>query len=332
MRELILSCYDLNLKIICNEKIIDKIKILMSGYCDFKQYSNNITYTLIIENPIVTKCNQVFEVTDKWFNATGKVSFDNTNNIAYLTDISSNSEKNRYQFIQYFTCNVLNRLLEERGFYGFHSSAISLNNIGIAFIGKRGCGKTNSLLNMMHHGYDFLTNDKLALQYDGNTINGYGVAQDISIRMDLSFRDVAQNDKYVSFALEKDLYFDDEFCLEGNKINLYPNELIKMNNVNQVYSSQIKAIIFPSYNPNITNLIIRELSKDEIIKRLNENQLTLVHETKSFLKSISTSNNSIYSFEETCEQISNLDCFSITQNQNTIKEYAKTINKLYLKY
>ena len=260
------------------------------------------------------------------------VKIDNNNNIIYLNNISSNSEKERYQFIQYFTCNVLNRLLEERGFYGFHSSAISLNNIGIAFIGKRGCGKTNSLLNMMHHGYDFLTNDKLAMQYDRNKINGYGVAQDISIRMDSNFRSVYQNSKYVTYALKNNIHFYDDFCLEGNKINLYSNELIRMNNVNQVYSSQIKVIIFPSYDPLIDNLIIHELSKEEIIQRLNENQLTLVHETKNFLKSISTQNNTIYSFEKTCDQISKLDCFSVTQNQNTIEEYAKTINKLYLKY
>lgn len=176
MSEFILSCYKINLKIVCHENIMNKIKTLMFGHCQFKESSDNITYTLIIEKPIDKKLKQSFEITDKWFNACGKVYIDDLNNAIYLTDVFANTEKNQEQFVQYFVCNVLNRLLEEKGFYGFHASAVSKNNVGMAFIGERGCGKTNSLLNMLHNGYDFLTNDKLAIQYNGKNINEIGRA------------------------------------------------------------------------------------------------------------------------------------------------------------
>lgn len=333
MDEFIISCYGIDFKIICNHEIAKTIKKLMIGYCEFKDYSNNITYSLIIGNPKKINYNLNFRISDKWFNnASGEISINNNENIIYLTDIIADSEINKNHFIQYFACNVLNRLLEEKGFYGFHSSCVSIRNNGIAFIGKRGCGKTNSMLNMIHHGYDFLCNDKLALQYDGNNINCYGVAQDISIRMDLNFRSIFQNNKYVDYANRNGLFFSDDFSLDNNKISIYPKDLIKINNVNQVSTSQLKTVIFPSYDPNINHLIVHELSKNEIIQLLKENQLPLVHETKNFLKCIKTNSHSIYSFEDTCNQITNLNCFSITQNQNTVEEYAGTIKKLYLKY
>ena len=51
---------------------------------------------------------------------------------------------------------------------------------------------------MMNAGFNSVTNDKIAVQFDGKHINAYGVAQDVSIRLTKSFREQEQNKKYAT--------------------------------------------------------------------------------------------------------------------------------------
>lgn len=159
------------LRIICEPQFENMIKNHLYGHAIFEEPQGNATYTLYISENKIIKPGLYQKIVDKWFNyATADCYIDNANNICYLNNISADGPKNKTLLIQYFTSNVFNRLLEINGFIGLHSSCVEKNGNGILFVAGRNSGKTVCMLNMMSAGYNFVTNDKSAINYNAGML------------------------------------------------------------------------------------------------------------------------------------------------------------------
>lgn len=324
---------NIKLRIYCDKKKKEAIEELMNGHAYLVEPNGLPTYNLIlIDNFIPKKYNSYIKMIDKWFdNATCDVYIDNNSKTVYMNNISVSNKKWEKPLIQYFACNLFNRLLEEIGYISFHSSCIEKNNQGIAFIAPRNNGKTNCMLNMMHAGFNSVTNDKLAIQFDGKNLNGYGVAQDVSIRLSQSFIKQPQNKKYLDIAKIQNVKLTDDNSLEGNKIHLESTYLAKINNVEQKPTTTIKNILFPIYNGNIKECILEPLNAYELDYLLNSQRLPLVHDTTEFFKEVKTNNYALYNELETLNEIKKLESYKIYQSEYTTYDYINKVKKLIYK-
>jgi len=198
----------------------------------------------------------------------------------------------------------------------------------VAFIAPRNSGKTNCMLNMMNAGYNSVTNDKLAVQFDGHKLNVYGVAQDVSIRLTKSFREQPQNKKYICFASEQNIKIVDQNLLEGNNIHLNSVQLAQLNGVNQVPNTLLCNIIFPNYDSNLTEAIFTKLSYDETTRLLETQKLSLVHDTTIFFKDVNSGNKAEYDSIRTLEELKKLISYSVIQGENTTNDFVIKVKKL----
>ncbi len=300
---------DIRLRVLCESYKKGLICELMKGHSYIEEPKGIATYNLVLTDKELTKLNGTYvRKIDKWFdNAACDIWIDNPNRVVYMGNIKASTEEYRKKVIQYFTCNLFNRLIEEKGYIAFHSSAVEKDGDGLAFIGARNAGKTNCMLNMMDGGFNSITNDKLAMQYDGVNLNGYGVAQDVSIRMDLGFRSQEKNKKYLPYAEREGLVFTDENKMDGNNIHLDSVELAHLNGVEQVPETHIRHIIFPKYDSSIEEAIVRRIEPDKAKELILSQRLPIVHDTNKFLYLVNTGRIAYYSEDEIIRQMNLLD-------------------------
>lgn len=322
---------DLNLKVICDEKDYYCIYELMNGHSFIQFLNTTPTYTLIIDSNIVPKqYNLYVKMIDKWFdNASCDVWIDNDNKIVYMNNIVASLPIWRENLIKYFACNLFNRLMEEKGYIAFHSSCVEKDNKGIAFIAPRNYGKTSCMLALMSNGYNSITNDKLAIMKNNeNELLGYGVAQDVSIRLSPSFISVPQNKMYLKFAEEQNVKIENENKLEGQSIHLESTELAKLNNVNQLPETLLNTFIFPNYDGSITNIKLKKMSKEEKENLLLTQKLPMVHDTTKFLSYITIDKYEKFTNDETIENILSRDFYQISQGEKSTEALVKTLGKI----
>jgi len=320
----------IRLRVVCENYKKKIIEELMTGHSFIEKSKSEPTYTLILlDNYEPKHYNHYVKMVDKWFdNATCDVWIDNNSKTVYMSNINASQDKWRNLLVQYFTCNLFNRLLEEIGYIAFHSSCIEKDGNGVAFIAPRNSGKTNCMLNMMNAGYNSVTNDKLAVQFDGHKLNVYGVAQDVSIRLTKSFREQPQNKKYICFASEQNIKIVDQNLLEGNNIHLNSVQLAQLNGVNQVPNTLLCNIIFPNYDSNLTEAIFTKLSYDETTRLLETQKLSLVHDTTIFFKDVNSGNKAEYDSIRTLEELKKLISYSVIQGENTTNDFVIKVKKL----
>lgn len=330
MTEFDIVLNDLRLRVRCEKYKKILIEELMTGHSYIEEPIGIATYNLILTDTEKKAKNGTYiKMIDKWFdNASCDVWIDNQTKTVYMCNIEASNIKWRNLLIQYFACNLFNRLLEERGYIAFHSSCVEKNGNGIAFIAPRNSGKTNCLLNMMNAGFNSVSNDKLAIKYNGLKLNGYGVAQDVSIRMSLDFRNQSQNQKYIAYAAKQGVKLVDDNLLEGNNIHLESVELAHLNNVEQIPTTTIQGIISPKYNRNIKEAKFRLLQYRETIQLLKKQRLPLVHDTTNFLSEAKTSNYVTYDEDYLIDKIAKLDCYEVIQGQHTNDTFVKGIKKI----
>lgn len=333
MEEFDITLNNIKLHVICEKYKKELIAELMNGHSFIEQSNNKPTYNLILRDSLSKNTKgQYIKMIDKWFdNAVCDVWIDNSSKTIYMGNIQVSDNKWKDLLIQYFTVNVFNRLLEEIGFISFHSSCVEQNGIGVAFIAPRNNGKTNCMLNMMNYGYNSVTNDKLAIMYDGKDLIGYGVAQDVSIRISPSFKIQEQNKKYMKYVMEQNVSLVNQNLLEENKIHLDSTMVAKINNVNQVPITTIKKIFYPNYNGNIKQAIFESLSLSELKQLLKEQSLPLVHDTTCFLKEIRTNNSPLYDYNYTFNKILELDAYKVIQGEYTNDSFVDQVNKILKK-
>ncbi len=70
----------------------------------------------------------------------------------------------------FLTGAVLGNLLEQRGKMVLHGSAVSIDGVGVAFLGEKGAGKSTLALYLEKHGCPLLTDDLLPVTVVGDQV------------------------------------------------------------------------------------------------------------------------------------------------------------------
>jgi hypothetical protein len=69
-----------------------------------------------------------------------------------------------------------------RGYEAFHASAVAIRGRAVAFVGESGAGKTSLALRLVAGGAEFMTDDVLAVEANGNGVRGHAGAGIASVR------------------------------------------------------------------------------------------------------------------------------------------------------
>lgn len=69
-----------------------------------------------------------------------------------------------------------------RGYEAFHASAVAIGGRAVAFVGETGAGKTSLALRLVASGADFMTDDVLAVDANGDGVRGHAGAGIASVR------------------------------------------------------------------------------------------------------------------------------------------------------
>lgn len=322
---------DIKLRVVCKSKFAVMIMKHLEGHVKFCEPIGEATYILNISEDNTVRNGLYGKIIDKWFNyATADCYIDDKNKICYLNNMCTDGLENLTLLIQYFAGNVLNRLLEIKGYIAFHSSCVSQDGNGVLFVAGRNSGKTVCMLDMMHYGWNSVTNDKSAVKDENGVFNVYGIAQSVSIRMSKEFRSRPENQKYVEYGLKRGKVFSDQNMLEGNNIIMNDIELAKLNGVSQVEDAMLKTLFVPKYNPTLKYPVFDRMSEIEILKVLKEQLLPLVHDTTTFLKNMHLDDEILYNPEVIINKLLKLPCYYCEQNEYTTEEFVTKVRSLSL--
>lgn len=81
----------------------------------------------------------------------------------------------------FLTGAVLGNLLEQRGNMVLHGSAVSIDGVGVAFLGEKGAGKSTLALYLENHGYRLVTDDLLPITVEDNQVKTIPGSQQIKV-------------------------------------------------------------------------------------------------------------------------------------------------------
>lgn len=320
---------NIHLRICCNGEYENIIKNSFLNHVIISEAVGTPTYTLVISQNITNYSGNHYKLVDKWLdNATLDCYIDNTNRICYATNLSSKDNKHIKLQVEYFTANFFKRFLELSGYIGLHSSCVEKENQGILFVAERYNGKTICMLNMMNYGYNIVTNEITALKKIKDQLIGYGIAQDISIRLSHEFCKQDINQKYVDLASKKGISLLNKNSLDGDKLHISDIDLANLNNVAISMDASISSIIRPCYNPYIEHPIFEKLTKDQLRELLYSQYRTLVHETADYLSNIKISGVNEKQRYGTFDDIVSIPAYYCQQNEKTTLEFVKMIEKI----
>lgn len=332
MEDFCLTYKDITLHINCEKDLKSLIVNMVGKHFKVTNYDGQKSYSLVIRDSINIKPKGITaKLSDKWFNnAKMKCTINNNDNVCYIYDFEADTLQNKTNLLIYFVINIFNRLLELKGFFAIHSSCVSKDNEGIAFVAPRNSGKTCSVLNLMNNGYDFVTNDKLAIKGEDEYIEGVGIPQSISIRLSPEFCSLKENQKYIDFAKKRNIQLLNNNQIDGDSLLLSEIELLKLNSAKAIQNTNIKHIIRPFYDCKQSEAKFIPMTDEDISFLIEDQSIPLVHETKSFLKNLFVDYGIDLELTRklTIEQLYLLRNYFCLQNEKTNMDFIQKIKKL----
>ena len=321
---------DVVLRVICDDNQYDVIKEVIDGHGTITDAAGDPTYT-VVTSKMFTGKGMHETLSDKWFNnATMDCFIDNDRQACYIQNINADSEKNANSLLQTSVLNTFNRLLETKGYVSFHASSVEKDGKGVIFVAPRNSGKTCCMLNTIGHGFNLVCNDKVAVRFDPNGSDCYGVMdKDVNIRLSPEFLRVPENQKYADRARELGIPLGQENELEGDKLRMTPNELAEFNGVEKVYSTSMTGMVYPMYDPSVQHAQFTRLTPEQAYELLRSQQLPLVHPTKEYFKNIETGDVPEYPSEEALREIcATYPFYMLAQNEMTNDEVASGVEAI----
>lgn len=170
-------------------------------------------------------------------------------------NVDYNPENDFSSFCGYVFLNSMSKLFENAGYFILHSSCVEKDGGAIAFSGRKGAGKTQTLINLLQSGYHLVTNDKLALRLGENgQIVCVGFPTSVGIRMTQNFANDPKNDVIIRTLKQKDrevLKSADAANLadESKKFFIHPRVLTTGYNTDITPISNLVQIVNPTFVP-----------------------------------------------------------------------------------
>lgn|SRR5574344_442765 len=225
------GCNDVAIKVETNSRQLLQDLYVLYGeyYCDSATANTTIRY---IEGLIDEDVLSSYQIADREneYETYNYLNYDNH----VLTVNLDHYDISKVQFMQRILINTFVMELQKRGYIIVHGACVAKDGQGYIISGNKGAGKTTTLLKMLELGYDFVSNDKVAIKKINGEIVACGIPHSMGIiASDISrFNIDAQYGRY-----------------EGPKIYFRVAQIGKALGVNVYNKTNLRAIIFPSYEP-----------------------------------------------------------------------------------
>lgn len=269
MYSYVFGCNDVGLKIESNSHKL--VKDLLDLYGDYYSDKGIVpTTTIRYLEKTVPDDYQVKDREDE-NESFNYLSFDEeTDTLTVCFDGEYTSDK--LSFMQRIMCNVFIMEFQRNGYSIVHGACISKDGESFIISGNKGAGKTTTLLRLLEQGYDFISNDKVAVKEE----NGRVVTCGIPHSMGVVKEDIA------NFDIDEKLG-----RIDGPKIYFRVADLGEALNVNVFNKGYLNRMIFPRYEKGREELIITDCSNN--LEQLGSHNIFVedaVAEQKSYLLKI----------------------------------------------
>lgn len=227
------------------------------------------------------------------------------------------------QLIIFTITNIYSKLLYNNGYYFLHCSCVSKNGKAIAICGEKNVGKTVNLLNFLSHGYNFVTNDMLAIKKIEGGIICHGMPYYVGVRMTKPWITEPTNKKYIAFANEHNYKIPDNASLDENKLFISPQNVAKLNGVAISPFSKLEVILNPHYDESASKLNLKKMGGENLKALVYSQKLSPIHSSKAFLNNLNS--NAFLSTKsrlETVDELSLLPAFYFKENSNLFDSVA----------
>lgn len=186
----------------------------------------------------------------------------------YLVYFTNTNELEK-EFMRLVRNIILNKL-ENRNFIFLHAACVASLGNGIAIIGPKFSGKTTMCLSFLNQGFDFVTNDKLAMRINKNKFDVYGLPVSVGIRA--GTRNLFQN---IDFNGGITVPYED-------KTFLTPTQCCDKFQCEIASCAELRMFIIPKISENISTLSICELSAAEKEELIEQQIIASVYESYRF--------------------------------------------------
>ncbi len=179
---------------------------------------------------------------------------------------------NKFQFMQRIMINVFITELQRHGYVIIHGACVTKDDQGYIISGDKGAGKTTTMLKLLEQGYDFVSNDKVAIKKINGEIIACGIPHSVGI--------VAEDlDKY-RINTQYGRY-------EYPKVYFKVSELPKALDTSVYNQTTLVGFLFPKYLPR-TQYIKHQLCENNLkqIGAVNIFEENAVANQKSYLLDI----------------------------------------------
>lgn len=236
MLSYIFGCNNVSIKVETNSRrlLSDLYSLYGEYYCDQTSPSFTIKY---IEGPITEEVIDNYQIADR------EDENETYNYINFKKDVLSvhfdHYDISKVQFMQRIMINTFITELQRKGYVIVHGACVAKDGQCYIISGNKGAGKTTTMLKLLEHGYDFISNDKVAIK----KINGEIIACGIPHSMGIIAKDVQKyhiEPRYGRY--------------EGPKVYFRVSELSKALDVSVYNKSVLKGIIFPKYQPGTQDI------------------------------------------------------------------------------
>lgn len=146
--------------------------------------------------------------------------------------------------------------MAKRGFAKIHCSAVQRDGEAIVFIGDKGAGKTTKMINLVSHGFNFITNDRAFIGFKDNVPYVYSWPGAVSVSIDT----LSMFDEFSGVLEKKNSFRFPQWRLEvdgqeySGKFDFTPVEFCDLFDVSATSCSRIKKIICISEKKEIVDI------------------------------------------------------------------------------
>lgn len=282
------------LKLICDDRIISRLKQELNDYYDFiigdiQQY---FTIYLYADDVKYKKISNQFNHKIKFIkDRDGLVLLNKENKeiVAFYNDINDNV----IQFIEEIIISLFGMFLTNQNYFFLHAACVEKAGKSIAIIGDRSSGKTTLLNILLQNGYNFVCNSHLGIRDEEDIIKVIGSPSRMGMRVETLEKTTKTDvkEKIFSFTeFRKRFGMDAERNLRkirSKKFNIKLNEIKNIYNVDLINSSILSLIIIPEYVEQLEHIKLRKIEesskKREIILK---NKVDGVYNTTKYINSL----------------------------------------------
>lgn len=290
-----------------SEELVEDLIELYGNY--YKDDIKSPTFTIkYIEN---SKLIDDYELRDRenedeTFNY---IKYDTKTSILNVDFENKYNKENKLDFMQRILINMFVLAFQKNGYSIIHGACISKDGNAFIISGDKGAGKTTTMLRMLENGYDFISNDKVAVKKMGDKVIVCGIPHSMGIIKE----DI---DKY---KIKKEYG-----RVDGSKIYYRVAEISSAMGVNAINKAVLKSIIFPKYEKGRqfiettrTSQNCRQLGRDNIFFN------NAVSEQKRYLSDLVG-----YIEYDIPRYLDDVDGIKVTQGKDTFEQLSRYLNNI----